>query len=85
MPDVAAVLSCGLFCLLWQVREPRCGRSTSLFAFLHTLAWQVWEPGVPPPPESPPLCFPPTDLFPQQRIAVYRITQRAQQQQQQQQ
>lgn len=40
---------------------------------------QVFEPGVPPRPESPPLCFPPTDLFPEQRIAVYRITQRQQQ------
>lgn len=37
---------------------------------------QVWEPGVPPAPESPPLSFPPADLFPEQRIAVYRITKR---------
>ncbi|PRW57925.1 Nicotinamide N-methyltransferase-like [Chlorella sorokiniana] len=44
---------------------------------------EVWEPGVPPPPQSPPLRFPPTDLFPEQRIAVYRITQRQQQPEQQ--
>ena len=35
---------------------------------------QVWEPGVPPPPQSPPLQFPPAELFPEQRIAVYRIS-----------
>lgn len=37
---------------------------------------EVWEPGVPPPPTSPPAQFPPADLFPDQRIAVYRITRR---------
>lgn len=37
---------------------------------------QVWEPDVPPPPASPPAQFPPADLFPDQRIAVYRITRR---------
>lgn len=36
---------------------------------------QVWEQGAPPPPDSPPLQFPPADLFPEQRIAVFRITQ----------
>jgi predicted nicotinamide N-methyase len=38
---------------------------------------QVWEPGVPPPPQSPPLQFPPAELFPEQRIAVYRISRKA--------
>ncbi|KAL4419087.1 hypothetical protein ABPG77_010026 [Micractinium sp. CCAP 211/92] len=37
---------------------------------------EVWEPGMPPPPASPPAQFPPADLFPDQRIAVYRITRR---------
>jgi len=38
------------------------------------LSWEeVWEPGVPAPVESPPAQFPPTSLFPEQRIAVYRI------------
>ena len=34
---------------------------------------EVWEPGAVAPPASPPLSFPPTDLFPEQRIAVFLI------------
>lgn len=52
---------------------------TACPAYLFGPGVQVWEPGTPPQPESPPLTFPPTDLFPEQRIAVYRITQRQQQ------
>ena len=37
-------------------------------------AQEVWEPGAPPPPDSPPLRFPPLDLFPEQRIVVWRIS-----------
>ncbi|KAL4433839.1 hypothetical protein ABPG75_000280 [Micractinium tetrahymenae] len=37
---------------------------------------EVWEPGAAPPPASPPAQFPPATLFPDQRIAVYRITRR---------
>lgn len=32
---------------------------------------EVWEPGVPPPPPSPP---PFTELFPEMRAAVFKIT-----------
>jgi predicted nicotinamide N-methyase len=35
---------------------------------------EVWEPGVEAPPNSPPVQFPPLDLFPEQRIAIYKIT-----------
>lgn len=45
------------------------------------IATQVWEPGVPPPPASPPLRFPPLDLFPEQRIAVLSISRAGEQQQ----
>lgn len=38
------------------------------------LRWEeVWEPGAPAPRASPPPQFPPADLFPEQRIAVFRI------------
>jgi predicted nicotinamide N-methyase len=38
------------------------------------LRWEeVWEPGEAVPPASPPPQFPPVDLFPEQRIAVFRI------------
>ncbi len=35
---------------------------------------EVWEPEVEAPPESPPVQFPPLDLFPEQRIAIFKIT-----------
>lgn len=34
---------------------------------------EVWEPGAIPPPPSPPMEFPPLNLFPEQRIAIFRI------------
>jgi hypothetical protein len=34
-------------------------------------AEEVWEPGVVPPPPSPP---PFSELYPEQRIAVYKIS-----------
>ena len=36
-------------------------------------AEEVWEAGVVPPPPSPPAF---SELYPEQRIAVYRISQR---------
>jgi len=35
---------------------------------------EVWEPEAEAPPESPPMQFPPSDLFPEQRIAIFKIT-----------
>jgi hypothetical protein len=35
---------------------------------------EIWEPEAEAPPESPPMHFPPSDLFPEQRIAIYKIT-----------
>ncbi|KAL4536800.1 hypothetical protein Ndes2437B_g06204 [Nannochloris sp. 'desiccata'] len=35
---------------------------------------EVWEPEAEAPPESPPLQFPPSDLFPEQRVAIFKIT-----------
>ncbi len=59
----------------WQHHPLPSWRNTQLRLAPPPLS-QVWEPDVPPPPASPPAQFPPADLFPDQRIAVYRITRR---------